>query len=49
MLKSIINPKKTTIEADIKAQLQEAHVSTIAVIDPSFVTNLVKARFVTCY
>jgi len=35
MLKAIPDPKKTTIEADIKIQLQEALVSTIAAIDPS--------------
>jgi hypothetical protein len=35
MLKAIPNPEKTTIEADIKLQLQEALVLTIAAIDPS--------------
>jgi hypothetical protein len=35
MLEAIPNPEKTTTEADIKAQLQEALVSTIAAIDPS--------------
>jgi hypothetical protein len=35
MLKAILNHKKTTTEADIEAQLQEALVSTIAAIDPS--------------
>jgi hypothetical protein len=35
MLEAIPNPEKTTTEADIEAQLQEALVSTIAAIDPS--------------
>jgi hypothetical protein len=35
MLKAIPNLKKTTTEADIELQLQEAFVSTIAAIDPS--------------
>jgi hypothetical protein len=35
MLEAIPDPKKTTTEADIEAQLQEALVSTIAAIDPS--------------
>jgi hypothetical protein len=35
MLEAIPDPEKTTTEADIKAQLQEALVSTIAAIDPS--------------
>jgi hypothetical protein len=35
MLKAIPNPEKTTTEADIELQLQEALVSTIAAIDPS--------------
>jgi hypothetical protein len=35
MFKAIPNPEKMTIEADIEVQLQEALVSTIAVIDPS--------------
>ena len=35
MLKAIPDPEKTTTEADIEAQLQEALVSTIAAIDPS--------------
>ena len=36
MLKAIPNPEKTTTEANIEAQLQEALISTIAAIDPSF-------------
>ena len=35
MLKAIPDPEKTTTEADIEVQLQEALVSTIAAIDPS--------------
>jgi hypothetical protein len=35
MLEAIPDPERTTTEADIEAQLQEALVSTIAVIDPS--------------
>ena len=35
MLETIPDPEKTTTEANIKAQLQEALVSTIAAIDPS--------------
>jgi hypothetical protein len=35
MFKAIPNPEKMTTEADIEVQLQEALVSTIAVIDPS--------------
>jgi hypothetical protein len=35
MLEVIPDPEKTTTEADIEAQLQEALVSTIAAIDPS--------------
>jgi hypothetical protein len=35
MLKAILNPKKTTIKADIKVQLQKAFISTIAIIDLS--------------
>jgi hypothetical protein len=35
MLESIPDPEQTTTEADIELQLQEALVSTIAVIDPS--------------
>jgi hypothetical protein len=35
MLEAIPNPEKTTTEADIEVQLQEALVSTIASIDPS--------------
>jgi hypothetical protein len=35
MLEAIPNPEKTTTEADIEVQLQEALVSTIAAIDPS--------------
>jgi hypothetical protein len=35
MLEAIPDPEKTTTEADIEIQLQEALVSTIAVIDPS--------------
>ena len=35
MLKAIPDPERTIIEANIKAQLQEALVSTIAAIDPS--------------
>jgi hypothetical protein len=35
MLEAIPNPEKTTTEADIELQLQEALVSTIAAIDPS--------------
>ena len=35
MLKAIPDPERTTTEADIEAQLQEALVSTIAAIDPS--------------
>jgi hypothetical protein len=35
MLEAIPDPEKTTTEADIEAQLQEALVSTIAAIDPS--------------
>jgi hypothetical protein len=35
MLKAIPNPERTTTEADIEVQLQEALVSTIAAIDPS--------------
>ena len=35
MLEAIPDPEKTTTEADIELQLQEALVSTIAVIDPS--------------
>jgi hypothetical protein len=38
MLKAIPDPEKTTTEADIEAQLQEALISTIAVIDPSLDT-----------
>jgi hypothetical protein len=38
MLKAIPNPEKTTTEADIKAQLQEALISTIAIIDLSLDT-----------
>ena len=38
MLEAIPDPKKTTTEADIEAQLQEALVSTIAAIDPSLDT-----------
>ena len=34
MLEAILNPKKTTTEADIEVQLQEALVSTIAAIGP---------------
>jgi hypothetical protein len=39
MLKAIPDPKKTTTEADIKLQLQEALVSTIVAIDPSLETT----------
>jgi hypothetical protein len=35
MLEAIPDPEKTTTEADIEAQLQEALISTIAAIDPS--------------
>jgi hypothetical protein len=35
MLEAIPDPERTTTEADIEAQLQEAFVSTIAAIDPS--------------
>jgi hypothetical protein len=35
MLEAIPDPEKTTTEADIELQLQEALVSTISVIDPS--------------
>jgi hypothetical protein len=35
MLKAIPDPEKTTTEAEIEIQLQEALVSTIAAIDPS--------------
>jgi hypothetical protein len=35
MLEAIPDPKKTTIEAEIEVQLQEALISTIAAIDPS--------------
>jgi hypothetical protein len=35
MLEAIPDPEKTTTEADIEVQLQEALVSTIAIIDPS--------------
>jgi hypothetical protein len=35
MLEAIPDPEKTTTEADIEVQLQEALVSTIAAIDPS--------------
>ena len=35
MLEAIPDPEKTTTEADIELQLQEALVSTIAAIDPS--------------
>jgi len=35
MLEAITDPEKTTTEADIEVQLQEALVSTIAAIDPS--------------
>ena len=35
MLEAIPDSEKTTTEADIEAQLQEALVSTIAAIDPS--------------
>jgi hypothetical protein len=35
MLNSIPDPEKTTMEADIELQLQEALVSTIAAIDLS--------------
>ena len=35
MLKAIPDPEKTTTEADIEVQLQEALVSTIAAIDPN--------------
>jgi hypothetical protein len=41
MLKAIPNPEKTTTEADIEAQLQEALISTIATIDPSLNTAIV--------
>jgi hypothetical protein len=34
MLEAIPDPEKTTTEADIELQLQEALVSTIAAIDP---------------
>jgi hypothetical protein len=40
MLKAIPDPKKTTIEADIEVQLQEALISTIAAIDPSLDTTM---------
>ena len=35
MLEAIPDPEKTTTEADVEVQLQEALVSTIAAIDPS--------------
>jgi len=35
MLEAIPDPEKTTTEADIEIQLQEALVSTIAATDPS--------------
>jgi hypothetical protein len=35
MLEAILNPEKTSTEADIEAQPQEALVSTIAAIDLS--------------
>jgi hypothetical protein len=35
ILEAIPNPEKTTTEADIEVQLQEALVSTIAAIDPN--------------
>ena len=35
MLEAIPDPERTTTEADIEVQLQEALVSTIAAIDPS--------------
>jgi len=35
MLEAIPDPEKTTTDADIEVQLQEALVSTIAAIDPS--------------
>jgi hypothetical protein len=41
MLEAIPNPEKTTTEANIKAQLQEALISTIAAIDPSLDTAIV--------
>ena len=40
MLKAIPDPEKTTTEADIEAQLQEALISTIAMIDPSLDTTI---------
>ena len=40
MLEAIPNPEKTTTEADIEAQLQEALISTIAAIDPSLDTAM---------
>jgi hypothetical protein len=35
MLEAIPDPERTTTEADIEAQLQEAVFSTISVIDPN--------------
>jgi hypothetical protein len=35
MLEAIPDPERTTTEANIKAQLQEALILTIAAIDPS--------------
>jgi hypothetical protein len=48
MLKAIPDPEKTTTEADIELQLQEALVSTIAAINPSLdksfcTTNAIEA------
>ena len=40
MLKAIPDPEKTTTEADIEVQLQEALISTIAAIDLSLDTTI---------
>jgi hypothetical protein len=40
MLEAIPNPERTTTEADIEVQLQEALISTIAMIDPSLDTAM---------
>jgi hypothetical protein len=42
ILKAIPNTEKTTMEANIEAQLQEALISTIAMIDPSLDTAIVE-------
>jgi hypothetical protein len=45
MLEAIPNPEKTTTEADIEAQLQEALVSTIAAIDLSLDDSYCAVQF----